>query len=196
MGRKSVPTGRCSICLSPDRGRIDYLVACGEPVSTVAKRFNVGAHSLFRHRKAHVTPDFVRAAQIGPFQSEERLRSLCAESGTSVIENLRAIHAGLVARWLRAVESGNDQSLIGLSKALHENLRMQAGITRELMPAANVTVNAFMSGDWLADFGRDLMDLVRAHPEIRGDLTNLLKRRMGAQEGQLIDVTPEATRAA
>jgi hypothetical protein len=32
--------------------------------------------------------------RIGPFESEERLRQLCAENGVSVVEILRAINAG------------------------------------------------------------------------------------------------------
>ena len=133
MTRKSVPTGRCTVCRHPQRGRIDYLAATGQAITPLAEQFEVNHHALRRHFANHVTADFKHAAQIGPFQSEERLRSLCADAGTSVIENLRSIHAGLVARWLRAVEGGNDHALVTLSRALHENLRMQGQITRELM---------------------------------------------------------------
>lgn len=188
MGGKARITGRCTVCRHPDRGRIDWLAATGQPLLPLAEQFGLNHHALRRHFKNHVTDGFKKSAQVGPFQSEERLRSLCADAGTSVIENLRSIHAGLASRWLRAIESGNDQAVVGLSKAMHENLAMQGRITRELMPApASVTVNAFLTGDWLADFSRELLELVRIHPQVRPDLIALLRRRMGGQDTQLIE---------
>ena len=48
-------------------------------------------------------PKYRAAVRLGPFESEARLRQLCAENGVSVVETLRAVNAGVSARWLTAV---------------------------------------------------------------------------------------------
>lgn len=166
------------------------MTATTSSLEAVARRFELSPDSLRRHFRAHVTEGFKRAAKIGPFESEERLRSLCAEAGTSVLENYRAIYSGLAHRWACAVEGGSDHSVVQLSRAMQENLALQGRITRELAPTS-VTVNAFVSSDWLKDLGLDLMGLVRKHPDIRGDLKAILERRIGGADRPLLNVTPE-----
>jgi hypothetical protein len=185
---------RCSICKHPERGRLDYLCVT-QPFAAVARKFNVSADALERHFRNHVTEDFKRSVKIGPFESEDRLRKLCAESGTSIIENLRAVYAGLAQTWLAAVEAGASLHVVQLSREMRENLAAQARITGELMPGvANVTVNnTVINGDFIADLGRDLIELARQHPAIKADLMAVLRRRVAPAETPLLIEASDAS---
>ena len=80
--------GRCTVCSHSERTRIDYLCAQGGALLRIAKKFGVGDDALRRHFARHVTDDFKAGVKLGPFKSEEHLRTLCAEAGTSVLDNL------------------------------------------------------------------------------------------------------------
>ena len=88
--------------------------------------------SLQPCQKAHF--HHIRAIKIGPFESEEQLRKLCAEAGTSVVQNLDAIYGGLASRWLANFESGADNKLAQLTDRMLRTLELKARITKEVMP--------------------------------------------------------------
>jgi len=196
-GEKGRPGG-CKVCSAPAevRGKVDYLLAAGEPVRSVARQFNLPYHSCWRHAHpttGHISQQYRRAVQLGAHRSEEEFRKLCAEEGTSVVQNLRAVYSGLLSRWLLAIESGNDQAVIGLSRELHANLRMRGQAAHELSPGgASITVNnVVFSPGWLEGFGRDLMALGLAHPDVRPALVALLNRRMAfSAEPETATVVP------
>jgi len=197
MAKKGAPDGTCTICNHAQRGQIDYLVAKGGVISSVAERFEVSKPALYRHAKAHITDRYRQSVRVGPFESEDRMRSLYADASTSVLENLRAIYGGLLSRWMVALESQSDQALVFLTTKMHENLMSQAKLTKELAPVpSNVTMNIF-TADWLASFSEDLQRLVSRHPSIRDDVLQMLRARMGqTQAPQLVDVSPGARDAA
>src|SRR5579864_7863633 len=104
MPRRGINPGQCTVCRHASRVRIDFLLASGAPKDPLGKKFGLSGDALTRHFARHVSEDFKRSTKIGPFQSEEHLRKLCAEGGVSVLENLRAVHSGLAGRWLVAYE--------------------------------------------------------------------------------------------
>jgi hypothetical protein len=191
MARKGAPAGTCKVCNAPAevRGKVDYLLAAGEPARSVATQFGLPPHSVWRHGRNHITDQYRRAVQLGAHRSEEEFRKLLAEEGVSVAQNLRAVYGGLLSRWLLAIESGNDQAVIGLSREIHSNLRLRAQLGRELMPnGPSVVVNntaVSISGDWLQSFAAELVEIGKVHPEVRPALVAMLKRRLGP------DATPE-----
>jgi hypothetical protein len=159
----------------------------GEPLTPLAERYGLHKDAMHRHFKMHVTDNFKRAAKIGPFESEEQLRRLVAESDTSVLENLRAIYRGLASRWLAALEAGADNQAVSLSRAMQDNLKLQARITREIAPANGpVTINTIVQSD---SFRSAMLSLAREHPEVRGRVAEIV-RMMAAEESRLLNVTP------
>jgi len=160
--------GRCSVCRHPEHGRIDYLLALGDQVKPIAAKFALQPTSVYNHKKKHISAEYVRAVRIGPLESEEQLRDLCARHGGSVIENLGAIYSGLVSRWLAAFEGGDDATLSVLTQRLHKNLELRARLTHELVPpAASVTNNVLIADpQYLRVIGR-LAQLLAPFPEAR-----------------------------
>jgi len=165
--RKGSRAGTCSVCGHIEIARIDFLLAQGAGFAPVARQFKLSDDAVRRHFRVHVSADFKARIKLGPFRSEEHLRQLCAESGRSVIDNLRAAHAGIAARWLVAFESGADATLCLLSQQLHQNLGLQARLTRELMPAPSAITNNFFCTPIFADLQNTLIRVLAEHPAAR-----------------------------
>ena len=169
------PTGACLTCRHPERPRIDYLLAQGATKSALARQFNIPADSVYRHGKRHIPADFVRAIRIGPHQSEAHLRKLCADSGSSVLDNLKGIYGGLASRWLACFETGADNALCGLTTKLHDNLELQARLTRELLPPSTTVVNNIFALPDFALLQQALLRVTSAYPEVRAAIVRELK---------------------
>jgi hypothetical protein len=186
--------GTCKTCVHPERTRIDYLIATGAPLKPLAPRFGLKPSSLYNHSKKHVSPEYRAAVRIGPFESEARLRQLCAENGVSVVETLRAVNAGVSARWLVAFEAGADDTFISLTAQVRKNLELLARLTRELVPqpSAVTTTNNFMLFEHPAYLQviAALCMALRPFPEARQAVLATLRSFSVAGEQTLIDVQP------
>jgi hypothetical protein len=178
------PNGRCRACRHPERLRLDYLLSTGASQPALAKKFELSKDVVWRHNQSHIAEEFRRRVKIGPFESEENLRKLCAEGGASVIDNLRAIYRGLASRWLVAFESGADQTLSLLTIRMQSNLELQAKITKELAPPGAyggpvVTNNFYVSPQYLTVL-RVAAVALRPYPEARRDFARALRDLDGA----------------
>ena len=186
--------GTCKTCLHPERTRIDYLIATGASLKPLAPRFDLKPSSLYNHSKKHVSTEYRAAVRLGPFESETRLRQLCAENGVSVVETLRAVNAGVSARWLAAFEAGADDTFISLTAQMRKNLELLERLTRELMPQPSVvnTTNNFMLFEHpeYVQVIAALSMALRPFPEARQAVLATLRSFRAAGERVLIDAQP------
>jgi hypothetical protein len=167
----------CTVCKHPERGRIDFLRATGGSPKALAAKFGLKATAVYNHCKKHISSEYIAAVRIGPFQSEEHLRKLCAEAGGSVVENLMAIYGGLASRWLSAFEAGDDGTLSLLTQRLHKNLELRARLTHELLPPGptSVTNNILLNDPgYLAAIGQIAVSLA-PFPEARVAVAKALR---------------------
>jgi hypothetical protein len=186
--------GTCKTCLHPERTRIDYLIATGASLKPLAPRFDLKPSSLYNHSKKHVSTEYRAAVRLGPFESETRLRQLCAENGVSVVETLRAVNAGVSARWLAAFEAGADDTFISLTAQMRKNLELLARLTRELVPQPSVvnTTNNFVLFEHpeYVQVIAALSMALRPFPEARQAVLATLRSFRTAGERVLIDAQP------
>ena len=186
--------GTCKTCLHPERTRIDYLIATGASLKPLASRFGLKPSSLYNHSKKHVSAEYRAAVRLGPFESETRLRQLCAENGVSVVETLRAVNAGVSARWLAAFEAGADDTFVSLTAQMRKNLELLARLTRELVPQPSVVnttnnVMLFEHPEYVQVIAALSMAL-RPFPEARQAVIATLRSFRTAGERVLIDAQP------
>jgi hypothetical protein len=171
MPARGLRTSRCKVCAHPDRGRIDYLLVAnageiGGGRQSLSAKFGVSESSLYAHRKNHISEEYRRAVKIGPLESEEHLRKLVAETGSSVLERFQALYNGHLARWMVAFEAGNDGSMVHHGHLMSALLQKVALITREVMPTGStVTNNVFLSPDYAA-FQQRAIKVLRRHPDV------------------------------
>ena len=52
-------------CNHRERAAIDLALARGVSMSALAKRYELGVDSLYRHRRLHLSPSFVRSYWLG-----------------------------------------------------------------------------------------------------------------------------------
>jgi hypothetical protein len=186
--------GSCKTCLHPERTRIDYLIATAAPLKPLATRFGLKPSSLYNHSKKHISPEYRAAVRLGPFESEERLRQLCAENGVSIVETLRAVNAGVSARWLVAFEAGADDTFVSLTGQIRKNLELLARLTRELVPQASVvtTTNNLMLFDHpeYVQAIAGIAEALRPFPEARQAVVSALRSFTAVSERPLIEVQP------
>jgi len=184
-------TGECKTCAHAEVARINFLLARGAAFAAVARQFGLSEDSVTRHYRNHVPSEFKAQVKLGPFQSEEHLRKLCAEAGTSVLDNLRSIYSGLTSRWLVNYEAGDDATLVMLSRELHTNLVTQARLTRELMPAPSSVVNNFFQLPLFGDLQSRLLTILRDFPEARAAVLREFKS-LAEKQPPLIEARADA----
>ena len=166
---------RCAVCQHEQRGRIDFLIVTGDGTHgngrrEIARKFGLSADAVYNHGRKHITSEYRAAVLIGPFRSEDDLRQLAAEEGTSVLVNYRAIFNAHRGRWLRALEIGDDDAMVKHARAMDSMLWRIGQLTREFVQPGHTAVqqNIFLTGDYYA-FERRALRVLRRHPEALQD---------------------------
>ena len=121
-----------------------------------------------RHGKAHISEEYRKAARVGPFQSEEELRRLVAESGASALDRFNALYNGHLSRWLHALEIGDDDTMTRHGALMGQLLAKIGVITKELTPSSahtSITNNLTLSPDYYV-FQQRAAAVLRRFPEV------------------------------
>jgi len=190
------PSKACTVCSSPGRQQIDYRLASGVSCNSLAKQFDLHPDAIWRHRRHHVSREFMAGVRLGPFKSEYELRKLVAEEGTSVIENVRSIYGGLSARWLDLFERKEDFKLAHVTARMLDCLRLRATLTKELVAAPTTVINNILALPAFTDLQRTLLETLARHPEARAEVIRAF-RDLEAKSPPLLEVSgdPEQGRA-
>jgi hypothetical protein len=180
-GKMSRPKGKwqnvgrlCAVCKHEQRGRIDYLIvtadgSIGSGRRALAEKFGLTPDAIAKHGKNHISAEYRAAVLAGPFRSEDDLRQLAAEEGTSVLVNYRALFNAHRGRWLRALEIGDDDAMVKHARAMDNMLWRIGQLTREIAPhAPAIQTNVFMTADYY-QFERRALSVLRRHPEALED---------------------------
>jgi hypothetical protein len=194
-------TGRaCSVCRHEQRGRIDYLlVTCaGETGSGrrgLAAKFGLSESAIYNHGKRHISAEYHATVLAGPFRSEEDLRELVAEEGISVLQNYRGLFNAHRARWLAALERGDDSAMISHARAMTDMLWKMGQLTREIAPAQTMVVNnaiqIFEHPEYIGAITA-LSVALRPYPEARQAAAAALRSLSAKSAAPLIAAPPAA----
>ena len=174
---------QCKVCNHPDRLRIELQLANGGcSYRGLDKVFGVNYNSIENHHKKHMSPDRIARLRLtNPLENNDVLADLSAKSGVSALENLRAVHAGVISRWLNALESKSDQYFIALTAQARQNIELMAKLGKELAPA-QTNINVGVQAN-IGPFERpeyiDAMSMVvaalRPYPEARAAVAEALR---------------------
>jgi hypothetical protein len=183
----------CSICVHEQRSRIDYLLVTGDGShatsrNAIATKYGAKVYALQQHAKWHITDAYRAAVLAGPFRSEDDLRQLAAEEGTSVLQNYRAVFNGHRDRWLRALEVGDDEAMVKHGRVMDGMMWRIGQLTREIAPhPPAIQQNVFMSADYY-NFERRALKVLRRHPEAMQDWISEFRE---VQRPALIEAKPD-----
>jgi hypothetical protein len=165
---KDEPNGRCTICGHPERPRAELLLAGGAGLRAVARKLLLPYHSLRRHWVGHVSPERRSQLICGPLKPQE-LAQRAAEEGLSLLDYLRIVRNGLMARFLAASEADDRQGAALVSGRLIQCLSLTAQLTGEISrTTANVTNNvAILTSPLMSDLQSMLIRTLAPHPQAR-----------------------------
>jgi hypothetical protein len=168
--------GGCTVCASPERVRVELLLAGGAGQTAVARKFGLSPHSLHRHWRNHVSEARRARLIMGPVQVQA-LSAQVAEENTCVLDNLRIVRSGIYRQYDAALEAGDRVSGALLAGKLHENLRITARITGELASSPLVTITnnqqsltVLTSSPMFAAFQAQLLRVLQRHPSALDDV--------------------------
>jgi hypothetical protein len=137
-------SGRCKICQSPDRFRIELLLVSGVGRRAIAKKFGVSADAAWRHGRLHVSQEQRAQLLAGPIRLRE-LADRAAQESMSLLEYISMVRSTVLQQFFAAGEANDRQGVALLSARLAELFRLQGQFTGELTSAlvTNTTVNNF-----------------------------------------------------
>lgn len=161
-------TRQCSICLAPERHRIELCLVGGASARATAQRFGVSPHACLRHLRHHVTPERRAALLLGPVQIEA-LAAKVAEESESVIDHHRAVRAGLYELYTACLSAGDATTGAMVAGRLTDVNRAISALTGELAQSPLIqtnTVNVFTDASFLR-FQDDLIRVLNRYPDAR-----------------------------
>src|SRR3954451_16669993 len=115
---------QCATCAHREVAAINLAIARGVTLRAIAKRYNVGEASLYRHaRRPHCLPPQLKAKLIaGPSIEGIDLDKIRENESQSLLMNLIGLRNRLFAALDSAEEVGDGSMLSRVSGQLHHNL--------------------------------------------------------------------------
>ena len=188
---------RCTVCNHPDLLKIEFQLANGGcSYRGLAQAFGLNYNAVENHHKAHMSPARLTTLRLkNPLENDQVLQDLSAKAGVSALENLRAVHAGVISRWLNALETKSDQYFISLTAQARANIELMAKLGKELAPSqTNVVVQnnigPFERPEYV-DAIATIVAALRPFPEARRAVAEALRSLEIARcGGPLIEAKP------
>ena len=156
------PPGHCQVCRHEERARAELWLAGGVSFSAVARHLGM-KHSdgVARHWRNHVSDERKATLALGPVQSAA-LAARVAEESESVLDQHRAVRAGLWQAYAVAVEAGDALNVASLAARLTDSINATARITGEIASSPLVQNNTQINITSTPEFARFQADLIRA----------------------------------
>jgi hypothetical protein len=132
---------RCSVCSHRELAQIDTALARGVAAPAIARRFKLGADSVYRHSRNHLPPQLRASLLAGPDLAGVDLDKLKETESQSLLGNLVALRHRLFAA-LDCAEEYNDAGMFTrVSSQLHANLELTGKLLGDLgVGVTNVNV--------------------------------------------------------
>ena len=128
MGKRGT---QCTVCAHREASAIDLALARGVSVTALARRYDLGTDSIYRHRANHL-PATVRAKLLAGPEIEIDLDQLRESESQSLLANLVALRHRLFAA-LDAAEEYNDAGMLTrVASQLHANLELTGKLLGDL----------------------------------------------------------------
>jgi hypothetical protein len=165
---------RCTICRHRERPAIDLALARGITAKAVAKRYDIGIHALYRHRKDHLTPAVKARLLAGP-DTELDLENLKETEAQSLLAHVVALRHRIFGHLDLAEEVGDAYSAQRAVAQLPTNLELMARLLGELGVGSTHTTNILIAPQYL-EMRVALVEALRPYPEAARAVSQALHR--------------------
>ncbi|MGE0724339.1 MAG: hypothetical protein AB7O45_08185 [Alphaproteobacteria bacterium] len=165
---------QCSVCASPNVASINIMLANRVSLATIAARFGIGKHALYRHRKNHLDAASQMALQLGKPAAID-LHRMAEEVDSNLLghalASLSRQHS--YADKLRDIGdfAGAARTEVGIVRVLELIAKL-----RGLLQTAHVEtrINVLISEDW-GNIRGALIRALRPHPAALADVSRALR---------------------
>jgi hypothetical protein len=128
----------CTVCIHPERAKIDAALIAGTPLRDIACQFAVGRMAVQRHAAEHLLAELVKAKQ-----AEDVSRA------TDLLEMATTRDKLALALLSRAERAGDLKTAVSALRVSIVSLELLARLRGELNEQQN-TINILVAPEWLA----------------------------------------------
>lgn len=129
---KPCQPSQCTICRHSERGAIEVSISRGASYKTVARRHNVSAAAISRHRKNHMSEQLrERSAAIALTGREVSLQELRRDESEGLLGHI-VNQRGRIYSLLDRAEEEDFRLAIGLHARLTANIELEARLLNEI----------------------------------------------------------------
>jgi hypothetical protein len=132
--------GRCAVCRSDERWRIELLHAGGASLDSLATKFGLSRDSIHRHWHSHVSDEIKASYLVGPAQLAELAETAAAE-GASVLDHFRVVRTMLMTHLDATTQAGDARGAAHVAGSLVNVLEKIGKVTGEIATIAQGTIN-------------------------------------------------------
>jgi hypothetical protein len=188
-------TGRCKICQSPERFRIELLLVSGAGRRAVAKKFGVSADAVWRHGRLHISQEQRLQLLAGPVKLRE-LADRAAEEGLSLLEYIGMVRSAVLRQFFAAGEANDRQGVALLTGRLTELFRLQGHFSGQISSATSTVTNntLIMGSPIMADIEQVLLERLRPYPDAAQSVFEGLEQLRAMRLGQPVRERPALER--
>jgi hypothetical protein len=190
--------GRCQVCHSPERYRIEMLHVGGRGIDDLAKEFGVHRDAIWRHMTNHVTQETKVSYLAGPIKLGE-LANLAASENKSVIEYLAILRSILFGQLDRSAQQNKPYEVERIGGRTLDVLREIGRLTGELSSFASQNINVvnnqtlIMNSPIVAELQTELLQTLAPYDDARRAVVAMFVRldeRHRGSDMKLIEAEP------
>jgi transposase-like protein len=196
-GAPEVPgQNRIAIRDRPDRAQIEFELAAGKSVRSIANKFGVHEGALYKYRKK--LPPQLKAAYVGHLLAPGvDLEKLKTQESEGLLQSLAQQRARLLIVQDAEMESGNAQAVATIANAVHRNLELVGRYLGELQQHHTHThISVLITKEYL-ELRTALLRALAPFPDARRAVADTLHRIEDGvahrPQPAMIDITPTAT---
>jgi hypothetical protein len=157
---------RATIDLHPDRARIEFDLARGVPVRTIANKYSVNLHVLYRYRKK--LPPQLRAAHMGArLKAGADLEKLRLDESEALLQNIASQRARLLLMQDAAMDAADHHMAALIAGRILQSIELAGKYLGEFAQhQIRTSVSVLIQPEYL-EFRTALMRALEPYPEAR-----------------------------
>ena len=164
---------RCSVCSHRELAQIDTALARGVAAPAIARKFKLGADSVYRHSRNHLPPQLRASLLAGPDLEGIDLDNLKETESQSLLGHLLALRHRLFNALDTAEEFQDGGMLTRVSSQLHANLELTGKLLGDLGVGGATNINVLIQPQYI-ELRVALVQALASFPEARQAVAGVL----------------------
>ena len=164
----------CQVCECKDRYRIEFALARRVSVKVLARRYNVHADSIYRHRRHHVPANVMQDLRKKADMPEQELEKLRIEESGGLLEHLVVQRAKLYQLIDSCEDLGDFPHAIAAHTRVTANLELTGKLLDVFASHAPIHQNITISADYLR-LRQLMLAALKPFPEARRAIVEALR---------------------